>query len=102
MKYIKTFESHTKIGKAIVDPLDFITSHTLLSDRSKKCNEEEFNKYLSMCEDIIESDGQISDYELIMIGLVNGFLEPRLCGGSDRVSKYFDHILRNLPRITGK
>ena len=94
-KYIRTFENH-KIGNTIIDPLDFISSHTLLSNRSKGCNEREFHKYLSMCEDIIERDGKISDYELINIGLVNGFLEPRLSGGNDRVSKYFDHIVRNL------
>ena len=81
-----------RVGKRIVDPLDFIASSTLLSDR---LDHPKLHDYLERCEEVISRDGYITDYELIGIGIVSNFLENKLTKGSERISKIYDYILYN-------
>ncbi len=88
-------ETETKIG-IVIDPLDFIAHHSLLSDRSKGLNDVQFHKFLLMCEDVIKRDGYIMDYKLIQIGVINGFFEHKLTTGTDRTSLIFNHIVNKI------
>lgn len=97
-KSVKT-EFVDKVGKTIVDPLDFIASSVLLSNRTKHLTEKQFHQYLNKCEEIIKRDGYITDYELIGVGVVANYLENKPTGCESRICKLYDYVL--LKKLQG-
>lgn len=61
--------------KIVLDPLTWLSGKVALDDYRKDATQEQFNNWWHTCENFIEKNGQITDREVVKIGLETGYLQ---------------------------